>query len=153
LDAIAKRGYVKSKLNEIDSAIIDYDYIINYEEKNKDNFSGLGTTYNNKAYCLVELGKYKEALPLANKALELEDKEAYIWNTRGEIYYNLQEYDKSINDMDKAISIQEYGNSYYIRGLAKIKKGNKKEACSDLDKAIQLGKDEAIEAKKANCNE
>lgn len=152
LDAYFQRGFASTKLNERDSAIVDYDFIINYEGKNKETFKNLGITYNNKAYSFVVSGKYKEALPLVNKALDLDNKDAHIWDTRGEIYYNLQEYKKCIKDMDKAISIKELDNSYYIRGLANIKIGNKEEGCKNLTKASELGKKEAFEAIKTNCN-
>lgn len=151
LDAYFRRGLVKSNLGDRAGAIVDYDYIINYNGSNKKEFNALATTYNNKAYCLVELGRNTEALPLVNRALDLEKGEAYIWDTRGEIYYNLQEYEKCIKDMDKALSISESENSYYIRGLAKIKLGEKIEGCSDLSKAGELGKTEAYEAIKQYC--
>lgn len=53
--------------------------------------------------------------------------------------------------MDKAISIQESDNSYYFRGLAKVKQGKKAEGCSDLSKAGGLGKLEAYEAISTYC--
>lgn len=151
LDAYFRRGLVKSNLGDRAGAIIDYDYIINYKGSKKNEFKAMATTYNNKAYCLVELGNNTEALPLVNKALDIEKGEAYIWDTRGEIFYNLQEYEKCIKDMDKALSIAESENSYYIRGLAKIKLGKKSEGCSDLSKSGELGKTEAYEAIKINC--
>ena len=77
---------------------------------------------------------------------------APIWDTRGEIYYKLGEYEKCIKDMNKAISIdKEADNSYYLRGLAKIKIGKSEEGCKDLSKAGELGKTEAYEAMKQNC--
>lgn len=45
--------------------------------------------------------------------------------------------------MDKAISITEgetaYSNSYYYRGLAKLKLQKKSEARKDLKKAVKYG--------------
>lgn len=150
-DALFMRALEKSELNDRQGAINDYDEIIKLEGKVEPRIYRMSTVYNNKAYSLVGLGKYSEALPFVNKALNLDKSEAYIWDTRGEIYYNLGEYDKCIKDMDKAISIEESDNSYYIRGLAKVKQGKKIEGCSDLSKAGELGKLEAYEAISTYC--
>ena len=54
--------------------------------------------------------------------------------------------------MSKAIELdKESENSFYYRGLSKIKLGKNSEACSDLSKAGQFGKEEAYEAIKINC--
>jgi tetratricopeptide (TPR) repeat protein len=112
----------------------------------------MSTVYNNKAYCLVELGKNLEALPFVNKALQLDKTESYIWDTRGEIYYNLGQFQNCIKDMSMAIQINsESENSLYYRGLAKIKLGNNRAGCDDLSLAGENGKKEAYDAIKINC--
>ncbi|MCZ2247540.1 MAG: tetratricopeptide repeat-containing serine protease family protein [Bacteroidia bacterium] len=150
-DAYFMRALIKSSMNDRQGAISDYDEILKREKTAKPTFYKMSTVYNNKAYCLVEMDKASEALPLVSKALELDKSEAYIWDTRGEIYFKLAEYEKCIKDMDKAISIEESENSYYIRGLAKIKLGKKIEGCKDLSKAGELGKTEAYKAISENC--
>lgn len=125
LDAYFRRGLVKSSLNDRRGAIEDYDFIINYKGSKKMELFDLATVYNNKAYCLVELGESEKALPFVNKALDLNDKPAYIWDTRGEIYYRIGEYEKCIKDMSKAIELdKESENSFYYRGIfLKVKLG------------------------------
>lgn len=150
-DAYFMRALIKSSMNDLQGAISDYDEILKREKTAKPTFYKMSTVYNNKAYCLVKMDKASEALPLVSKALELDKSEAYIWDTRGEIYFKLAEYEKCIKDMDKAISIEESENSYYIRGLAKIKLGKKAEGCKDLSKAGELGKTEAYKAISENC--
>lgn len=150
-DVIFLRAMCKSKLNDLWGAIYDYNTLINNENKVTPKIFKYSTVYNNKAYCYVGLGKYTEALPLVEKALLMDKSEAYIWDTGGEIYYNLGEYSKSISDMDKAISIKESANSYFIRGLAKIKLNKKTEGCKDLTKAIELGEQKASVKKKELC--
>ena len=55
----------------------------------------------------------------------------------------LKDIEDLIPDMDKAISITEgetaYSNSYYYRGLAKIKLQKKSEERKDLKKAVKYG--------------
>ncbi|WP_279130882.1 tetratricopeptide repeat protein [Butyricimonas virosa] len=125
-------------------SIKDYNTIIN---KGCSNKTILAMSYNNKAHNLIKAQKYTEALPLVNKALEFSGAISFIWDTRGELYYHLGEYEKCIQDMDRAISITDgetsYDNSYYYRGLAKLKLQRKAEARKDLKKAFKYGKIEA----------
>jgi len=151
-DAYFMRGLAKSFLKDKIGTIKDYDAIIEREKKAKPTVYKMSTVYNNKAYCLVELGKYRDALPLVNKALSLNESESFIWDTRGEIYYEIGEYEKCVKDMSKAIEINiQSENSYYYRGLANIKLGKKLDGCSDLSKAGEYGKKEAYEKIKVNC--
>lgn len=151
-DVLFLRAMCKSELGDRFGAINDYDKIIEMEGKVKPNVYKMSTVYNNKAYCLVGLKNYKEALPLVNKALDMDKSEAYIWDTRGELYYHIGEYEKSVKDMDKAISIQENANSFYFRGLSNLKLNKKSKACSDFSKAGELGESKAYEEITKNCN-
>jgi Tetratricopeptide repeat. len=82
-DAYFMRALVKSNMNDRQGAISDYDEIIKREKTAKPKIYKMGTVYNNKGYCLVELNRLDEALPFLNKALELEPNESYIWGSRG----------------------------------------------------------------------
>jgi len=150
LDAYYIRGRIKSKLGDKRGAISDYDVIISSLDKTTGK-EGLASILNEKAYCLVEVGDYNNALPIINKALELEKDSWYYWDTRGELYYKIDKYQESISDMTRAISIEENDNSYYYRGLAKIMLKDLK-GCQDLSKAGELGKMEAYDEIKKYCN-
>lgn len=151
-DVIFSRALAKSEIGDNYGAISDYDIILSMEGKVMPRRYKFSTVYNNKAYCLVELGNYKTALPLVEKALQLDKTEWYIWDTRAEILLNLGQFDKCIADCTKAISIEENGNSYVVRGLAHIKKGEKTKGCQDLSKAGELGETIAYQKIKENCN-
>ena len=152
-DVLFLRAMCKSELNDRYGAINDYDRIIELEKTAKPTVYKMSTVYNNKAYCLVGLKQYEEALLYVTKALELDKTEAYIWDTRGELYYHIGEYEKSIKDMNEAIKIKENANSYYYRGLANLKLDNKSKACSDFSKAGELGESKAYNEISENCNE
>jgi tetratricopeptide (TPR) repeat protein len=98
---------------------------------------------NNKAYNLVLLKEYKSAKPLIDKALSLDKNSDYIWSTEGELEYKLGNYSECIKAMNEALKLKETDNSYYYRGLANIKLGNKINGCKDLSKAGELGSSEA----------
>lgn len=99
----------------------------------------------------MSLNKLSEALISANKALEIRKDKWYIWDTRGEIYYKTGFYKKCIEDMTIAISIKPDANSYYCRGLSKIKTGDKENGCIDLSKSGELGNANAYEEIKKYC--
>jgi tetratricopeptide (TPR) repeat protein len=146
LEVYYRRGIITSALGDEVAAIEDYDVILNSTTREKSKFNDLATVYNNKAYCLVRLGNYDAALPLVNKALELDNRLAYIWDTRGELYYHKGLYQDCINDMNKAISLSESANSYYYRGLANIMEKRITQGREDLSKADELGHEKANDA-------
>lgn len=150
-DAYFMRALNKSYLNDRNGAISDYDEILKREKFTKPFVYNMATVYNNKAYCLVELGKINEALPLVTKALELDQSFSFIWDTRGEIYYKLGDFDKCISDMNRALDLDQSSNSYYYRGLSKIKLDKFKEGCLDLSKSGELGNEKAYEAISSFC--
>lgn len=150
-DVIFYRALAKTELNDFYGAIADYERIIELNSNYPLQYNKLATVYNNKAYTLVRLKKYKEALPFVEKALELDKTEWFIWDTRGEIYYNLANYDKSLKDLNKAIELKENDNSYFLRGLVYIKLGQKEKGCKDLSKSGELGNTDAYEKIKINC--
>ena len=143
------RATAKSELNDMYGSISDLDKLIELGES-KGNYD-MATVYNNKAYSLVGLKNYKEALPLVKKALSLNSNLWYIWDTSGEINYNLKLYKECISDMEKAITLKPDGNSYYYCGLSKVKMMQIQSACKDFSKAGELGKTEAYQAIKQYC--
>ncbi|QBN19751.1 tetratricopeptide repeat protein [Flavobacterium nackdongense] len=151
-DILFLRALSKSEMNDRYGAINDYDKIISMEGRITPISYKFSTVYNNKAYCLVCLGEYNTAMPFIQKALQLDQTEWYIWDTRAEIFLNLGEFDKCISDCTKAISIKANGNSFLVRGLAYIKKGEKTKGCQDLSKAGELGEDTAYQKIKEHCN-
>ncbi|CAN1558749.1 NrfG FOG, TPR repeat [Flavobacteriaceae bacterium] len=142
------RALVKTELGDRIGAIEDYDIAI--KNNYYSNF-GKATVLNNKAFCLLGLKRYKEALPLVNLALNLEKKYWYIWDTRGELNYKLGLYNECKNDMTNAINLQADGNSYLYRGLANIMLKRKSEGCKDLSKSGELGTSEAYTQIKKYC--
>jgi tetratricopeptide (TPR) repeat protein len=151
-DVLFMRAMTKSELNDKYGAISDYDKILSFEGEVTPKAYKFSTIYNNKAYCLVNLKNYKEALPLVEKALNLDKTEGYIWDTRAEIHLNLGNYSQAISDATKALDIEKNANSYLVRGLAFLKSANKSKGCQDLSKSGELGESKAYEAIKKYCN-
>ncbi len=163
LPAYFSRASLKKDFGDFIGAIKDYDYIISNDEGTKTwkNYL-MATVYNNKGYALVNLGKYKQALPVINRAIELGPDESYIWGSRGVLFYKTQQYEKCISDMTKALELLNEKKTkaqdltmgqikYYYRGLSKIKTGETKSGCEDLSKAGELGMTGAYDDIKTYC--
>lgn len=157
-DAYFMRGLLKSDLKDRMGAISDYDEILKREKTAKPTLYDMGTVYNNKGYCLIELNRLDEALPFITKAIEMEPKRSYIWGSRGHLFYLKGDFINCIADMTRAIELSSVTTNssdpafpYYFRGLARIKLGQLKEGCADLTKANEMGKSEAHAAILKNC--
>lgn len=133
----------KSENNDYSGAIIEYDKLILIGTNGQGYNYDLATVYNNKAYALTNLKRYNEALPLVIKALGFNKNYWFIWDTKGEIEFNLGNYNQCIIDMSNATKINNYGNSLYFRGLSYILTNKKVLGCKDLTEAGKLGKKEA----------
>ena len=140
------RGRAKDALGNLNEAIQDYDFIIQHKGKNI-NPHILASSYNNKAFALCKQKQYKQGLINVLYALDINDTLSYIWDTKGEILYHLGRYKECIETMNKALSIKTgetaHDNSFYFRGLSKIKIGDIDGAKIDLMRSAQLGKNEA----------
>lgn len=137
-DILYLRAISKQRNGDYQGAINDCNKVIELNSNYPMELVGLVDVYNMKVRCLVSLERYQEALPFADKALELDKTQAVMWHTRGRIYYNLGKYNEAIQDMTKAISIEDNENSRYIRGLAYSKLGQKDKANADFKKVEQL---------------
>lgn len=146
-DILFFRAMAKSNYGDKQGAINDYDKIIELNSNYPMQIGDLKDVYNSKVNYLIELERYREALPFANKALDLDktNPNAAVWKNRGYIHYKLENYEVSIHDLWNAIRIinatriEERSYLFYLRGLAYSKLGQKDKACKDLKKAQELG--------------
>ena len=145
------RAIAENKIGSYNTSNSDYDFLINNYENINYKTNSLATLYNNKAYNFILLKEYEEAKPLIEKALSLDDKIGYIWDTKGTLDFYLENYQEAIISITKALECTDkdktfYTNSYYYRGMSYILLGNKEKGCVDLEKSKSLGKKEAQEA-------
>lgn len=146
------RGISKSNIGDYYGSNSDYDYLIDNYKKINYNTNMLSTLYNNKGYNLILLKKYKEAQPLVNKAISLDKKTDYIWETKGELEYFLGNYIDAVDAMSKSINIKPSASAYYYKGLSEIALGKNEKGCSDLSRAGEMGESKAYSEIKNNCN-
>jgi tetratricopeptide (TPR) repeat protein len=74
--------------------------------------------YNRKAYTLVELTRYDEALHNVERALDLNPSARNVILSKGEILCLLQRYEESIEWYTKAIEATNDSYAYYRRSLS-----------------------------------
>lgn len=81
---------------------------------------------------------YEEALKYANSIIHLNPQNVDGYSIRGDIYYELKQYNESIQNYDKAIAIKPLYLFYNNRGIsyAALKQFDK--AIQDYSKAIEL---------------
>jgi tetratricopeptide (TPR) repeat protein len=75
--------------------------------------------------------------------------------SRADVYEDLDQYDKAINDMSRAIKLYPENMlcfSYSIRGRLYMKKGESKKAKSDFQKSCRLGNGEPFKFADESCN-
>jgi len=144
--AYYNRGFVKSKLNDKYGAILDYTKAIELNPI-------FSMAYNNRGWARYELKKYSEALKDINKSIELEPTNWVAFDSRQETKFMLNDYKGCIQDCDQAILLNpKVSNSFFFRGRAYYRQGNKSKACEDWSKAGELGKSEAYNYIIKYCN-
>ncbi len=134
--SIFHRGLCKSESGDKSGGIVDYMQAIKYEGLVDYDY---GTVYNNIAYSYLCMGNYNQSEKYIKEALNRNHMEWYIWDTFGELAYKVGDYGHCISSMSNAITIDnKNANSYYYRGLAKVKIGNHSGAYGDLQKLETL---------------
>lgn len=144
--ALYLRGLCKSKNGNVNAALADYRDAVKYEGLVEFNY---GTIFNEIAYLQLGQNDFENAKSNVAQALRRDHFNGNNWDTYGELMYKTGNYEDCIKYMGAAITCaagenNSYtDNSYYYRGLAFKKLGYDADALEDLQKAKELGKQEA----------
>jgi len=136
------KGVMLGELNRHDEALKTFEKAIELKPDFAEALDGKGSA-------LYGLIRYDEALKASEKAIELKPDFARAWSNKSAILNRLGRYDEAFIACDKAISIKPgFPNVWYNRACLYSLKEDKKNALSDLSRAIELDAKYKEEAKK-----
>lgn len=137
-DALLNRAYVKKLQKDISGSKQDLITLLKYNPKNyraRSNFAVLKLADKD----------FEGALKDFQEILVDHPDDAILHNNIADAYLNLKLYDKGLAAADKAVQADPgYDLAYLTRAeLLLAEKGNKKQALTDLNKAVSLGYDKS----------
>lgn len=95
--------------------------------------------YTNRAIIYRKQKDLKTALEYTNKALGINALDPEVLGARGNIYFDLQQYDKAIDDLSKSIEISPTNANFFnSRGAVYATVGKNELALADFNQAIKI---------------
>jgi tetratricopeptide (TPR) repeat protein len=140
--AYGERGLAKLHQSDWNGAISDLSKAIELDPNDEKIYSARGLAKD-------ALKDYAGAATDLNKAIELNPNDAMAYFNRSFVMDETNDYNNEISDFDKVIkldSLNKFGMNkyaYYRRGNAKHNLNNNDAACSDWNKAGELGESNA----------
>jgi len=93
-------------------------------------------TYQGKAYGLIQLARYDEAIGTVNEGLVIYSKDPMLWNDKGYALFKLGKNQEAVNAYDTAISFdQNYTSALINKGQALFQMGRYQEAADTYARA------------------
>lgn len=100
---------------------------MNYEDQLEEGLS------------LLHEGDFDHALDIAHQLQKKEPKYSDGFHLEGLVFQKLNQWEKSIEALEKAIDLEDENSGYYnLRGFANMQLENLDEAIEDFNKAIDL---------------
>jgi tetratricopeptide (TPR) repeat protein len=139
---LSLRGFCWRKLGRFEDAVGDYSKCIASAKDSQSNASALGGLksrdasanlvrhYNNRAYCLVRLGRFSDAIADYSAVVELEPSNAHAFHNRGLAYERQGMVDRAASDFAKVAELevlsqqQHYGQPQPSRSHEASKHGS-----------------------------
>lgn len=132
-DVLRLRGQLRAAMSQYALAVQDFDQLKKLRTDNPDILNeGCWT----RAIWGQELDK---ALTDCNASLRLRPNSASTLDSRGLVNFRLGKYSQAVADYDAAITLNgSYAGSHYVRGLAKLKMGDKTGGDQDVSRAKEM---------------
>ena len=133
-------AFVYNNLASVYAKIGEYDKALSYYDLAISKDINYALAYNNKGSLLLENKEYDKANFAIEKALILNVEYAPAYNNKGIIHHQFKRYNDAIVAFDTAIQLDKnYAIAYLNRGISKQMVRNEEGACSDWNKANELG--------------
>ncbi|MCA6074447.1 tetratricopeptide repeat protein [Fulvivirga sedimenti] len=131
-ESFGYRGMSRYKLDRKEDAFNDLTRVSTMGFTNEDAYYFLGEM-------LMEKGQNETAIAQLNKAIALNPQKCGAYEARARAYSSMNEISLALEDIAKAIKIEENSILWTTSGMIRLKGGQYKEAISDLQKAEKLG--------------
>ena len=93
----------------------------------------------NQGNNFLQMMQTEQAISEYNEAIDINQKDDRIYNSRGFAYFSIAQYGQAISNFDKAIEINpRKANAYNNKGIVYMKLGDKEKACHVLKTACEL---------------
>ena len=144
--AYNNRGNAYSNLKQYRKAIQDYDKAIELDPNYAEAYLNRGMIY-------FYLKQYAKSMQDFNKVIVLNPNYAEAYLLRAGTYLALQQFSNAIQDSNKCLELEPTkpisselfgGAAYTVRGNAYLSMGLTVRGCSDLEKACDLGRCDAL---------
>lgn len=133
ISAWFRRGELLNAEQAYQEALQDYMQVLYLEPKNYFAMMGIGLSY-------MGMQQFNMANDWFTNAIKMDGQNAYGYTKRAEARFYAGSTQAASSDIEQAILLDpKFAEAYYWRGAIKISANKKKEACADLQKALQLG--------------
>jgi len=127
-------GNAYQKLTRYHQAIEAYERSIQMEPNQKSIYA----MYMNLGICLVEVGRYDEAISQLKKAISLKPDEAVLYYNLGRIMRRAEKYEEAVPYFEISLKLDPSNvYAYKILGITYAQIGKKEEAKRNLEKYLK----------------
>jgi len=108
--------------------------------------------YLNRGNLFLNENRIQEAMNDYNEAARLQPDNPKVYYNRGNLLGNQKKYAEAINDFSMAIKLKnDYALAFFGRGISQCNAGNRDAGCRDLQNAVNLGFQPAMNAFNSLC--
>jgi tetratricopeptide (TPR) repeat protein len=126
VEAFHRRGLDYFGKGDYGRAIADYSQAIALDPQH-------AAAFNSRCWTRFVAGQSQQGLADCNESLRLRPGDVQTLDSRGWTYFKLAQYDRAIADFTEALRLEaKLATSLYGRGLAKLKKGDRKGGNDDI---------------------
>jgi tetratricopeptide (TPR) repeat protein len=127
---------------EFERAISAFDNALASDTTMIQRSDALSYLYSDKAFALIQLGRFNEAVDTADQGLSLYPHDVSLWNNKGYALFRLRQYNDAVHAYDQALGIEKdttkLSKYWTNKGEALFSAGKYQEAADAFDKGLEL---------------
>lgn len=132
-------GVTLKKMGAFQDMLDNYTLAIKYFPEEPDLYYYCGDAYNEMEQSDAAIKSYTKAIKVANDDDAVEYLYLYYFN-RGNVYLKMKKYQAALSDLNRTIALEPYFHgAFNNRGYIKFNLQDKRGACDDWRKALELG--------------